>query len=91
MPCSGPRKDLLHRYTLPKLGLDRALSAHTASLSENRTAFCLDTSTGAFQALLSPDCAAAKFCVSRRDNAMALKPLKLCSLRWVAKFDVRLA
>src|SRR3954463_4074487 len=35
LPFSWPRKDAQHTYTLPKNGLDEALSAQTCSLSEN--------------------------------------------------------
>src|SRR6266542_2031304 len=76
-------------YTLPKKGLDSALSAHTCSWSENSAAFCFDTITGSIQAFASP--AAAACGSSVRDTAMASNPLNDCSERSELKFEVRLA
>ena len=48
------RKATLQAYTWPKNGLVAALSAQTASLSENSAEFCRLTITGATHALLCP-------------------------------------
>src|SRR5215468_3934315 len=69
-----PRKATLHRYTLPKNGLEDALSAQMSSLSDNSAAFCLLAITGSIQALWSP--AAAACTLSVRETTAAEKPAK---------------
>src|SRR5215211_2515803 len=63
LPCPEPRKATLQTYTLPKWGLEAALSAQICSLSLNRAAFCLVTSTGSSQAPAFPAAAAATLSV----------------------------
>src|SRR6516225_2250388 len=72
-------------YTLPKNGLDAALSAQTCDLSEKVVLDCREITTGFIHELLSwmlPEVG-----LSMRETAMASKPLKLLP---VGKFDVRL-
>src|SRR5436305_1081840 len=74
-PTLGPPLKLpKHRYTLPKLGLELALSAQICSLSAN-AAELLDAGmmTGADHAFLSP-CAAAR-ALSVLDTPMPSTPL----------------
>ena len=65
------------------------MSTQICSWSENRAEFCFDAITGFIQALASP--AAAACGSSVRETAMASKPLKPNSDRWLLKFEVRLA
>src|SRR5207302_7053297 len=79
-------------YTLPKNGLDEALSAQICSLSENVVFDCLEMSTGgihAFLAACSCACVPVRDAVatsSVREIPMASKPLNADP---VGKFDVR--
>src|SRR5581483_6381159 len=78
------RKEARHTYTLPKNGLDEALSAQICSLSLNVVDDCLVTITGSLQAPLSPAAAAATSSVY--ETAIASNPLNV----WVpGKFEVR--
>src|SRR5436190_2634587 len=87
---SWPRKDAQQRYTVPKNGLDAALSAQICSLSEKIVCeTCFDTITGGIHALLT--FAAAAWTLSVRDTAIASKPLKVASSRVAPKFAVRFA
>lgn len=70
-----PRNATLHRYTLPKCVLVAALSAHTASLSENSAEFCRDTMTGSIHAGFFPAIAPARSSVRHRG---CLEPEKVC-------------
>ena len=83
------RNATLQTYTLPKNGLEAALSAQMVSLSEKSAEFCLETITGCSQAFLSP--AAAATGSSVRDTAIASKPLNAASLRSALKLTARLA
>src|SRR5439155_8558274 len=89
-PFSWPRNDAQHAYTVPKNGLDSALSAQICSLSENVVPDCLATITGFCHAFLSP--AAAAWGSSVRETAMASKPLKAGPVpQGEPQFEVRLA
>ncbi len=72
-PFSWLRNATLQAYTRPKNGLVAALSAHTASLSENSAEFWRLTITGGIHALLCPAIAPARSSV--RETAMASNPL----------------
>ena len=89
MPFSCPTNAAQHTYTLPKNGLDEALSAQTCSLSLNVVDACFEMTTGSIQALALPAAAAAGLSV--RETAMASKPLKVCSLLVAPTLDVRFA
>src|SRR5262249_27419072 len=69
-----PRKAALHRETVPKNGLEDALSAQMSSLSDSSAAFWRLTITGSIQALWT--LAAAACGLSVRDTAAAEKPAK---------------
>ena len=58
LPFSCPTNDAQQTYTVPKNGLDDALSAQTCSLSENVVVFCFETSTGSIHAAALPAAAA---------------------------------
>jgi hypothetical protein len=64
----------LQTYTLPKNGLEAALSAQMSSLSDNRAEFWRLTITGSIQAVCTP--AAAASTLSVRDTTAADAPLK---------------
>src|SRR5262249_19965472 len=89
LPFSCPRNAARQAYTLPKNGLEAALSAQICSWSENCAEFCLDAMTGGIQALAFP--AAAARTSSVRDTAMASNPLNVSPGVDVGKRDVRLA
>src|SRR5919198_3860459 len=88
LPVSWPRNDAQHTYTVPKKGLEDALSAQICSLSENVVVDCLLITTGCIHAFLAPDAAACGSSV--RDTAIASKPLNACSERTALTFAVRL-
>ena len=83
---SWPLKDAQQMYTLPKNGLDDALSAHTCSLSENVVDDCIETMTGGIQVGFDPRRATGTLSV--RETAIASNPLKVFL---PGKFDVRFA
>jgi hypothetical protein len=89
LPLLSLRNAALQTYTLPKNGLDAALSAQICSLSLNVVDDCFETITGAFQASASPAAAAATLSV--RETARATGPLKVSSRFVVAKLTTRLA
>src|SRR2546421_1368721 len=88
-PLSLAPDEAHHTYTRPENMLLDALSAQTCSLSLNVVDDCLESTTGVFQALLSP--AAAAVTLSVRETAMASKPLKASSERIALKLLLRLA
>src|SRR5438105_232149 len=88
-PFSWPTKLAQQTYTLPKNGLNDALSAQICSLSEKVVDDCFDTSTGGSHAPLLP--AAAEAALSVRDTASASKPLNAESERGAPRFAVRWA
>src|SRR5438445_6282317 len=93
--CAGAARPLFswpwnlaqQMYTLPKNGLDEALSAQICDLSEKVVCDCCETSTGGIHAFLSLAAAAATLSV--RDTAIASNPLKAVSERTPLKLDVR--
>src|SRR5437763_1864587 len=89
LPFSCPLKAAQQTYTVPKNGLEAALSAQTCSLSENVVDDCREMRTGSAQADASP--AAAAWTLSVCETAIASKPLNACSLRVAPTFDVRFA
>ena len=89
LPCELLSNAALHSYTRPKNGLLAALSAQICSLSLKVVELCLDTTTGAIQAFLSPAAAAATLSV--RETATASAPLKAFSLRIADRLAVRFA
>src|SRR5215831_8674297 len=72
-------------YTLPKNGLDAALSAQICDLSEKVVFDCLDTTTGAIHELLLR--MLVEVGLSMRETAIASNPLKLLP---AGKFEARL-
>src|SRR5436190_12800473 len=89
---SCPRNAAQQAYTVPKNGLDSALSAQICSLSENVVPDCWLMITGCIQAALpeGPPKAAVSGS-SVRETAIASKPLNTLSERVAPRFDVRLA
>ena len=73
LPFSWPTNAAQQTYTLPKNGLDAALSAQICSLSENVVEDCFEMTTGAIQALLSPAAAACDV-VGARDARSPRSP-----------------
>src|SRR6476646_5243526 len=94
-PLPAPTNAAQHTYTVPKNGLEDALSAQICSLSENVVDDCRLITTGAqpaaptHHAFLSPLAAARMSSV--RETAMASGPRKAASERVAPKFDVRFA
>ena len=72
-------------YTLPKNGLEVALSAQICDLSEKVVFDCLDTTTGLIHELLLPMLSGVG--LSIRETAIASNPLKPPP---VGKFEARL-
>src|SRR5947209_1786318 len=72
LPWPAPPNDAQQAYTVPKCGLEAALSAQICSLSENVVDDCLEMITGGFHAVLVP--AAAAPTSSVRDTATASVP-----------------
>src|SRR5207245_11563317 len=72
---SWPLKDAQQMYTLPKNGLDDALSAHTCSLSENVVDDCIETMTEGIQVGFVPR--RATVTLSVWEAAIASNPLKV--------------
>src|SRR6516165_4441374 len=85
LPFSWPWNIAQQTYTLPKNGLEDALSAQTCDLSEKVVFDCLEITTGGIHELLSR--MLLRVGLSIRDTAMASNPLKLPP---VGKFEVRL-
>ena len=85
MPFSWPWNFAQQTYTLPKNGLEAALSAQTCDLSEKVVFDCLEITTGVIHELFLRMLSGVG--LSMRDTAMASNPLKLPP---VGKFDVRL-
>src|SRR6267143_2297480 len=86
---SWPLNDAQQMYTLPKNGLDDALSAQICSLSEKVVEDCLDTMTGAIHAALPATPPAAAACaLSVRETPIASNPLNVLV---PGKFEVRFA
>src|SRR6185312_9862286 len=84
-PSPGPGTSPSRRKTLPKNGLEAALSAQTCDLSEKVVFDCLEITTGFIHEFLSRMLLGVG--LSMRETAMASNPLKLLP---VGKFDVRL-
>src|SRR5215470_4555466 len=85
LPFAWPWNIAQQMYTLPKKGLDAALSAQTWDLSEKVVFDCLDTTTGGIHELLS--LILLEVGLSMRETAIASNPLKLPP---VGKFEARL-
>src|SRR6516164_8096936 len=89
LPFSWPWNIAQQRYTLPKKGLEAALSAQICDLSEKVVFDCRDTTTGGIHEVLSPmvPVLVPGVGLSIRETAIASNPLKLLP---VGKFEVRL-
>src|SRR6516165_6940995 len=85
LPFSWPWNLAQQTYTLPKNGLEAALSAQTCDLSEKVVFDCLEITTGGIHELFFRMLPAVG--LSIRDTAIASNPLKLLP---VGKFEVRL-
>src|SRR2546430_2374063 len=82
---SWPWNIAQQRYTLPKNGLEAALSAQICDLSEKVVLDCLEITTGVIHEFLSR--MPARVGLSMRETAMASNPLKLLP---AGKFEARL-
>src|SRR6516165_3440564 len=85
LPFSWPWNFVQHMYTLPKKGLDAALSAQIWDLSEKVVFDCLDTTTGVIHELFFEMPSVVG--LSMRETAIASNPLNAPP---VGKFEVRL-
>src|SRR5262245_30345598 len=85
LPFSWPWNIAQQTYTLPKNGLEEALSAQICDLSENVVFDCLEITTGLIHEFLSRMLLWVG--LSMRETAMASNPLKLLA---AGKFEVRL-
>src|SRR6516225_900957 len=85
LPFSWPWNFAQQMYTLPKKGLDAALSAQIWDLSEKVVFDCLDTTTGVIHEPFFEMLSAVG--LSMRETAIASNPLKAPP---VGKFEVRL-